>query len=37
QLMTGDLPYTSMQHTMPIHPTVTELLPSLLADLKPLR
>jgi pyruvate/2-oxoglutarate dehydrogenase complex dihydrolipoamide dehydrogenase (E3) component len=36
QLMTGDLPYTSMQHTVHIHPTVTELIPTLLADLKPL-
>ena len=36
QLMAGDLPYTSMQQTMHIHPTVTELLPTLLADLKPL-
>jgi pyruvate/2-oxoglutarate dehydrogenase complex dihydrolipoamide dehydrogenase (E3) component len=36
QLMTGDLPYTSMTQTMHIHPTVTELLPTLLAGLKPL-
>ena len=36
QLMTGDLPYTSMQQTVHIHPTVTELIPTLLADLKPL-
>ena len=36
QLMAGDLPYTVMQHTVHIHPTVTELIPTLLADLKPL-
>ena len=36
QLMTGDLPYTSLTQTMHIHPTVTELLPTLLAGLKPL-
>jgi len=36
QLMAGDLPYTSMMHTVHIHPTVTELIPTLLADLKPL-
>lgn len=36
QLMAGDLPYTVMQHTVHIHPTVSELIPTLLADLKPL-
>ena len=36
QLMAGDLPYTVMQQTMHIHPTVTELLPTLLGELKPL-
>ncbi|MDB5528270.1 MAG: FAD-containing oxidoreductase [Devosia sp.] len=36
QLMAGDLPYTVMQQTVHIHPTVTELIPTLLADLKPL-
>jgi pyruvate/2-oxoglutarate dehydrogenase complex dihydrolipoamide dehydrogenase (E3) component len=36
QLMAGDLPYTVMQQTVHIHPTVSELIPSLLADLKPL-
>lgn len=36
QLMAAGTPYTSMMHTVHIHPTVTELLPTLLADLKPL-
>jgi len=34
--MAGDLPYTRIAQTMFIHPTVTELLPSLFAALKPL-
>ena len=29
-------PYTTLQHIMPIHPTVSELIPTLLGDLKPL-
>jgi pyruvate/2-oxoglutarate dehydrogenase complex dihydrolipoamide dehydrogenase (E3) component len=36
QLMAAGTPYTTMMHTMHIHPTVTELIPTLLADLKPL-
>jgi len=36
QLMAGGLPYTVMAETVHIHPTVTELLPTLLAGLKPL-
>lgn len=36
QLMAAGTPYTTMMQTMHIHPTVTELLPTLLADLKPL-
>jgi pyruvate/2-oxoglutarate dehydrogenase complex dihydrolipoamide dehydrogenase (E3) component len=32
---TGE-PYTSLQRAMPIHPTVSELIPTLLGDLKPL-
>ena len=34
--MAADLPYTRITRTMFIHPTVTELLPSLFAALKPL-
>ena len=29
-------PYTTLQHTMPIHPTVSELIPTLLGELKAL-
>jgi pyruvate/2-oxoglutarate dehydrogenase complex dihydrolipoamide dehydrogenase (E3) component len=36
QLMASGTPYTTMMHTVHIHPTVTELIPTLLADLKPL-
>jgi len=36
QLMAAGTPCTTMMHTTHIHPTVTELLPTLLADLKPL-
>ena len=36
QLMVAGTPYTTMMHTMHIHPTVTELLPTLLGELKPL-
>ena len=28
--------YAMLQRTMPIHPTVSELLPTLLGDLRPL-
>jgi pyruvate/2-oxoglutarate dehydrogenase complex dihydrolipoamide dehydrogenase (E3) component len=37
QLMVARTPYMAMMETMHIHPTVTELLPTLLAGLKPLR
>ena len=35
-LMYAKAPYTIMQGAMHIHPTVAELLPTLLNDLKPL-
>ncbi len=35
-LMYADAPYTVMQRAVHIHPTVTELLPTLLAGLEPL-
>ena len=35
-LMYADVPYTVMQRAVHIHPTVTELLPTLLSDLRPL-
>jgi pyruvate/2-oxoglutarate dehydrogenase complex dihydrolipoamide dehydrogenase (E3) component len=36
QLMAAKTPYTTMMHTVHIHPTVSELIPTMLADLKPL-
>ena len=35
-LMVADAPYTTMQRAMHIHPTVSELIPTLLEGLKPL-
>jgi pyruvate/2-oxoglutarate dehydrogenase complex dihydrolipoamide dehydrogenase (E3) component len=35
-VMYGKLPYTVVQRAMHIHPTVSELVPTMLADLKPL-
>jgi pyruvate/2-oxoglutarate dehydrogenase complex dihydrolipoamide dehydrogenase (E3) component len=35
-VMAAGLPYTAIQRTMHIHPTVSELIPTLLGDLKPL-
>jgi pyruvate/2-oxoglutarate dehydrogenase complex dihydrolipoamide dehydrogenase (E3) component len=35
-VMYAKAPYTMLQRTMPIHPTVSELLPTLLGDLRPL-
>ena len=36
-VMYADAPYTVIQRAMHIHPTVSELIPTLLGDLKPLR
>ena len=35
-VMYADAPYTTIQRAMPIHPTVSELIPTMLGDLKPL-
>jgi pyruvate/2-oxoglutarate dehydrogenase complex dihydrolipoamide dehydrogenase (E3) component len=35
-LMYAKAPYTVMQRAVHIHPTVSELLPTMLSDLKPL-
>jgi pyruvate/2-oxoglutarate dehydrogenase complex dihydrolipoamide dehydrogenase (E3) component len=35
-VMYADAPYTVVQRAMHIHPTVTELIPTMLGDLKPL-
>jgi len=34
--MAAQAPYTVMQNTVHIHPTVSELIPTLLGELKPL-
>ena len=34
--MYADAPYTTIQRAMHVHPTVTELIPTMLGDLKPL-
>jgi pyruvate/2-oxoglutarate dehydrogenase complex dihydrolipoamide dehydrogenase (E3) component len=34
-VMNADLPYTVLERAVPIHPTVSELIPTLLGDLKP--
>ena len=35
-VMNAGLPYTAISRTVHIHPTVSELIPTLLGDLKPL-
>ena len=35
-VMAADLPYTAIERGVPVHPTVSELLPTLLSTLKPL-
>src|SRR3954471_19741164 len=34
-VMNAGIPYTALQRAMPIHPTVSELIPTLLGDLQP--
>ena len=34
-IMSAKAPYTTLQHTMHIHPTVSELIPTLLGELEP--
>ena len=36
-VMTAQLPYTAISRTMHIHPTVSELVPTMLQELKPLQ
>jgi pyruvate/2-oxoglutarate dehydrogenase complex dihydrolipoamide dehydrogenase (E3) component len=36
-IMQAKQPYTAIQRTMHIHPTVSELIPTMLGDLKPLQ
>ena len=35
-VMSAGVPYTAITRTMHLHPTVSELIPTLLHDLKPL-
>jgi pyruvate/2-oxoglutarate dehydrogenase complex dihydrolipoamide dehydrogenase (E3) component len=35
--MAARQPYTTLRRTMHVHPTVSELIPTLLSDLKPLQ
>jgi pyruvate/2-oxoglutarate dehydrogenase complex dihydrolipoamide dehydrogenase (E3) component len=35
-IMSAKAPYTRLQHTMHIHPTVSELIPTVLGEMKPL-
>ena len=35
-VMYADVPYTVIQRAVHIHPTVTELIPTMLGELKPL-
>lgn len=36
-LMSAKAPYTTMTHTVHIHPTVAELVPTMLEGLRPLQ
>jgi hypothetical protein len=31
------MPYTTLQRAVPIHPTVSELIPTLLGEMQPIR
>ena len=33
--MNADVPYDVLQRAVPIHPTVSELIPTVLGDMKP--
>ncbi len=37
EIMQAKQPYTVVQRAMHIHPTVSELIPTVLGDLKPLK
>ena len=36
-IMNADVPYTVLQRAVPIHPTVSELIPTLLGEMQPIR
>jgi len=35
-MMNADQPYTTLQWAVPIHPTVSELIPTVLGEMQPL-
>ena len=35
--MNAGAPYTALQRAVPIHPTVSELIPTLLGEMRPVR
>ena len=35
--MNTGVPYTTLQRAMPIHPTVSELIPTVLGEMQPVR
>ena len=34
-IVNADVPYTKLQQAVPIHPTVSELIPTLLGEMQP--
>ncbi len=34
-IMNADVPYETLQHAVPIHPTVSELIPTMLGEMRP--
>jgi pyruvate/2-oxoglutarate dehydrogenase complex dihydrolipoamide dehydrogenase (E3) component len=36
-IMNADVPYDVLQHAVPIHPTVSELIPTMLSELRPVQ
>jgi len=36
-IMNAGVPYTILRRAMPIHPTVSELIPTLLGEMQPFR
>ena len=36
-IMNAGVPYTELQRAVPIHPTVSELIPTMLGEMRPVR
>jgi pyruvate/2-oxoglutarate dehydrogenase complex dihydrolipoamide dehydrogenase (E3) component len=36
-IMNAGVPYTALQRAVPIHPTVSELIPTMLGEMRPVR